>query len=302
MFTVSFRFFWQIKSWFWKSKLQAEILCCCFQPRLSALMDWLTSMMKWWLQCVFGHSILRNSGPSACTPGKVRGIFMQSLQPSVMAYVSAINAAQVAQDKDFDSQSTRGHIHNVRFTIRNSHENIRRLKMDWTTALIYVESLASVAILKIRWMTCGWTDLFNHANRCRVFCPRKMDHWNLDTRSLDNFYSYWVSWTRQLGQITCQMQADSKHRVWDLAFFLQRSESMRWTCDNWYNIYVIHRFLLPTTAWRKLLMSRWVSLSFQHFRGSAGPFSCDFLQVMTAAAETATAQVPCDQLLYGSLD
>ena len=57
---------------------------------------------------MFGHSILRNSGPSACTPGKVRGIFLQSLQPSVMAYVSAINAAQVAQDKGFDSQSTRG--------------------------------------------------------------------------------------------------------------------------------------------------------------------------------------------------
>lgn len=52
MFTVSFRFFWQIKSWFWKSKLQAEILCSCFQPRLSALMDWL----PW-----------RNGGSSVCS-------------------------------------------------------------------------------------------------------------------------------------------------------------------------------------------------------------------------------------------
>ena len=127
-----------------------------------------------------------------------------------------------------------GHIHKFQFTIRNSHENIWRFKMDWTTALIYVESLAPVAIVKIRWMTRGWTDVFNHANRCRVFCPSTMDHWNSDTRSLDNFYSYWVSWTRQLGQITCQMQADSKRRVWDLAFLFARSESMRWTCDNWY--------------------------------------------------------------------
>lgn len=85
--------------------------------------------------------------------------------------------------------------------------------------------------------------------------------------------------------------------------------------DTYLNVYIQYICyssipFLPTTAWRKWLMSRWVSLGFQHFRGSVGnwwkrsldvpntictgPFSCDFLQVMTAAAETATAQVPCD--------